>query len=292
MDFYWVDVFAEHKLKGNQLAVFHDTVGLNTAQMQAIAKETNLAETTFITEKVADVFTVRIFTTEYEMPFAGHPTLGTAAVIAQKLLEKPINEVKLKLRIGVVTVNLSDNLYSFSLKNGHLGPLFSKYKIAASLGLKTTDIGSFPVQISSTGYPFLMVNIPEISTIKSMMPSASNMLDFLKSNQLHKSNAKDGFTVGIYCYTLEAEHKENQMHSRMFLVQDGQILEDPATGSAHTAFSHYAFEHKIFGESFKVRSEQGFEIGRPSILHIAADTNGNVNLGGKVQFVASGQWEV
>ena len=82
------------------------------------------------------------------------------------------------------------------------------------------------------------------------------------------------------------------MHSRMFLLQDNIILEDPATGSAHTAFSYYAKKQEIFGTSFQKRSEQGFEIGRPSILHIAASDNGSVTLGGNVQFVASGNWEI
>jgi trans-2,3-dihydro-3-hydroxyanthranilate isomerase len=116
------------------------------------------------------------------------------------------------------------------------------------------------------------------------------MLAFLLANDIHKSKTPYGTTVGVFCYCLEAQNPENDMHSRMFLLQDNTVLEDPATGSAHTAFALYAHEHGIFGDAFQKRSEQGFEIGRPSILHIGSATDGTVSLGGKVQFVARWVW--
>ncbi len=292
LPFYLVDVFAECKLEGNQLAVFDNAGELSKETMQAIAKETNLAETTFITAKNGDSFDVRIFTTEYEMPFAGHPTIGTAAVIAQKILQNSASELTLNLKIGPVKILKKGELYQFSLKNGTILKALPKTEIAKMLDLSENKLGKFPSEISTTGYPFLMVEIIDLQTLKDISISPVKMLAFLQNHKIHKSNSPDNYTVGIFCFCLEAEKTENHMHSRMFLLQDNIILEDPATGSAHTAFAYYAQKHEIFGKSFQKRSEQGFEIGRPSILHIAASDNGSVTLGGNVQFVASGNWEI
>jgi trans-2,3-dihydro-3-hydroxyanthranilate isomerase len=290
--FYLVDVFAENKLEGNQLAVFDQAGELSTKTMQAIAKETNLAETTFITAHHSNSFDVRIFTTENEMPFAGHPTIGTAAVIAQKIIKESQADIALNLKIGPVIVKQKPEMYQFSLKNGSILSTIEKQQVAQMLEIDLDKIGQYPCEISSTGYPFLMVPIADLATLNSLSIAPSKMLEFLLANNIHKSKTPYGTTVGVFCYGLEPENPENDMHSRMFLLQDNTVLEDPATGSAHTAFAHYAHVHGIFGESFQKRSEQGFEIGRPSILHIGALADGTVSLGGKVQFVASGVWEL
>jgi trans-2,3-dihydro-3-hydroxyanthranilate isomerase len=292
LPFYLVDVFAENKLEGNQLAVFDKADELSTETMQAIAKETNLAETTFITAHNSDSFDVRIFTTENEMPFAGHPTIGTAGVIAQKIVKNSKADITLNLKIGPVKVVQKPDLYQFSLKNGSILSEIEKPQVAQMLEIELDKIGQYPCEVSSTGYPFLMVHIADLPTLKSLSIAPSKMLEFLLANDIHKSKTSYGTTVGVFCFCLEAENTENDMHSRMFLLQDNTILEDPATGSAHTAFAHYAHVHGIFGNAFQKRSEQGFEIGRPSILHIGSATDGTVSLGGKVQFVASGVWEV
>jgi trans-2,3-dihydro-3-hydroxyanthranilate isomerase len=292
LPFYLVDVFAENKLEGNQLAVFDQAGELSTETMQAIAKETNLAETTFITAHNSDSFDVRIFTTENEMPFAGHPTIGTAAVIAQKIVKDNKADISLNLKIGPVKVEQKPDMYQFSLKNGSIISSIEKPQVAQMLEIELSEIGQYPCEVSSTGYPFLMVHIADLATLKSLSIAPSKMLEFLLANNIHKSKTPYGTTVGIFCYCLEAQNPENDMHSRMFLLQDNTVLEDPATGSAHTAFAHYAHVHGIFEESFQKRSEQGFEIGRPSILHIGALKDGTVSLGGKVQFVANGVWEL
>jgi trans-2,3-dihydro-3-hydroxyanthranilate isomerase len=292
LPFYLVDVFTENKLEGNQLAVFDHAGELSTETMQAIAKETNLAETTFITAHNSDSFDVRIFTTENEMPFAGHPTIGTAAVIAHKIVKNNKADISLNLKIGPVKVEQKPDKYQFSLKNGSIISLIEKPQVAQMLEVELSKIGQYPCEISSTGYPFLMVHIADLPTLKSLSVAPSKMLEFLLANNIHKSKTPHSTTIGVFCYCLEAENSENDMHSRMFLLQDNTILEDPATGSAHTAFAHYAHVHGIFGESFQKSSEQGFEIGRPSILHIGALQDGTVSLGGKVQFVASGFWEL
>ncbi|MGL4632075.1 MAG: PhzF family phenazine biosynthesis protein [Leadbetterella sp.] len=292
LPFYLVDVFAENKLEGNQLAVFDNAENLATETMQAIAKETNLAETTFITAKRRDSYDVRIFTTEYEMPFAGHPTIGTAATIAHKIVKNSSQSITLNLKIGPVTVNSNAGLFGFTLQNGSISGEIPALDVAQMLGLSHSDLDVYPYQISSTGYPFLMVGIRRLEALRNLKISTEEMRIFLLEHKLHKSNSTDGYTVGIFCFCLETEKKENDMHSRMFLLQENTIWEDPATGSAHTAFAHYANVQKLFGESFQKRSEQGFEMGRPSILHIGADIEGKVSLAGKVQFVASGLWEV
>jgi trans-2,3-dihydro-3-hydroxyanthranilate isomerase len=292
LPFYLVDVFAENKLEGNQLAVFDQAGELSTETMQAIAKETNLAETTFITAHHKGSFDVRIFTTENEMPFAGHPTIGTAAVIAQKILKDSQADITLNLKIGPVKVEQKPDMYQFSLKNGSIISSIEKPQLAQMLEIELDKIGQYPCEVSSTGYPFLIVHIADLTTLKSLSIAPSKMLEFLLANNIHKSKTPYGTTVGVFCFCLEAQNPENDMHSRMLLLQDNTVLEDPATGAAHTAFAHYAYVHGIFGDAFQKRSEQGFEIGRPSILHIGALADGTVSLGGKVQFVASGVWEV
>ena len=211
---------------------------------------------------------------------------------SQKILQNSVSELMLNLKIGPVKVLKKGELYQFSLNNGTILKALPKTDIAKMLDLSENKLGKFPSEISSTGYPFLMVEIKELQTLKDISISPTKMLAFLQNHKIHKSNSPDNYTVGVFCYCLEADKTENDMHSRMFLLQDNIILEDPATGSAHTAFAYYAQKHEIFGKSFQKRSEQGFEIGRPSILHIAASDNGRITLGGNVQFVASGNWEI
>ena len=293
--FYLVDVFAENKLEGNQLAVFDNAGSLDTATMQAIAKETNLAETTFITNKTDDSYRVRIFTTEYEMPFAGHPTVGTAAVIAHKIQAVPSDVINLELNIGPVKVDINDNLAAFTLNKGEINQTLDKVELAKGLELPMDSLGHLPIQVSSTGFAFAMVHIKDLATLKKLELSPIPMKKYLIAKNLHKSVATNGVTLGFFFFTLEAEKPENQMHSRMFLLQEGTIFEDPATGSAHTAFTYYALMNNIFGTEFALNSEQGFEIGRPSILQIEGswiDEVPQVRLGGKTQFVAQGMWEV
>ncbi len=295
LPFYLVDVFAENKLEGNQLAVFDNAGELSTVQMQAIAKETNLAETTFITQKNNDTYRVRIFTTEYEMPFAGHPTVGTAAVIANKIQNEKPKTIHLELNIGPVDVHIEDNKSAFTLNKGEISQTLDKNQLAQGLELDAAVFGEHPIQVSSTGFAFAMVHVADMHTLKQLDISPQLMKKYLIENKLHKSVATNAVTLGFFFYTLSAENPENQMHARMLLLQDNTIFEDPATGSAHTAFIYYALKNNIFGTDFSVRSEQGFEIGRPSILEIKGswlDGLPQITLGGKTQFVAQGIWEL
>ncbi len=293
--FYLVDVFAENRLEGNQLAVFRHAGNLSTEMMQAIAKETNLAETTFITSENDTSFDVRIFTTEYEMPFAGHPTVGTAAVIAKHILLENTDSIVLNLKIGPIKVEFLDEITQFSIQKGSLGATFTAESVADLLEISIDEIDNLPIQVSSTGYPFLMIPLKNTTTLVNLMPNPSRFKEFLIEHKIHKSNAENQLTIGQFCFTRQALSASNDLHSRMFLLQDNTIFEDPATGSAHTALGHYLLENQVFGSNFKLKSEQGFEIGRPSILHIGGEKIDGINtitLGGKVQFIAKGEWEV
>jgi trans-2,3-dihydro-3-hydroxyanthranilate isomerase len=293
--YYLVDVFAENRLEGNQLAVFRHAGNLSTTMMQAIAKETNLAETTFITAENGLEFDVRIFTTEYEMPFAGHPTVGTAAVIKKHILTEDVNSIVLNLKIGPIKVEFLDEIVQFSIQKGSISQSFSAESVANLLEISVEEIDDLPIQVSSTGFPFLMIPLKNIETLTGINPNSNRFKDFLIEHKVHKSNSEDGLTIGQFCFCRKALNPSNDLHSRMFLLQENTVFEDPATGSAHTALGNYLLENQVFGTDFKLKSEQGFEIGRPSILHISGNKTDGVNtitLGGKVQFIAKGDWEV
>ena len=169
-----VDVFAEKKYAGNQLAVFRDAGDLSDEEMQLFTKEMNYSETTFILsdKKRKGGYDVRIFTPAEEIPFAGHPTLGTAFIIQQEIIRKPIEKVILNLRIGQIPVALSiskgdvDDLW-MEQKHPEFGPELDKAIIAKSLSVKETDIDDkFPVQEVSTGLPFMIVPLKTLEAVK------------------------------------------------------------------------------------------------------------------------------
>lgn len=287
--FYIVDVFAEEKYAGNQLGVFRNAADLSDTDMQRIAKEMNYSETTFIlTDNERDGgFDVRIFTPEEELPFAGHPTLGTAFVIQQEILKRPVDRIVLNLKVGQIPVtfgykeDMPDILW-MKQKPPVFGPKIDKGQMARSLNLEESAIDErFPIKEVSTGIPFLIV------PLKSLVHLKKAKVDFAKFMSLVENiQAKAPL---VFCP--EARENQNDLSVRVFVDYYG-IPEDPATGSANGCLAGYLTKHRYFGQNrVDVRVEQGHEIGRPSLLYLKAEEKADdidVFVGGKAIMVAKG----
>ena len=291
MRFYIVDVFAESRLSGNQLAVFRDCTKLSTASMQRIAQEMHYSETTFIrSEEPRDGgYDVRIFTPNYELPFAGHPTLGTAYVIQSRVIGKPVEEVTLNYKVGQIPVTFSYSGASADVlwmrqKPPTFGRSFERNRIAKVLGLKSSYIDrKFPAQLVSTGIPFVIVPLTSLKAVRQIAVDRAALADLLKETE----------TTLIFVFCPETYSKRNQLNARGLGIPD-TIPEDPATGSANGCLAAYLVRHRFFGQpEVDVRVEQGYEMGRKSLLYLRAKETPKgieVNVGGRVAFVASGEF--
>jgi len=283
--FYIVDVFAEKKFEGNQLAVFLCENEITDSEMQKIAKEMNYSETTFITS--IENYTVRIFTPEIELPFAGHPALGTAYVIQREIIKSNIKTLLLNLKIGQIPI-------LFKYKSGEaeeiwmeqnvpaFGQFFDPELITNTLYLREEDIDiRFPIQEVSTGLPFIIVPLKTLDALKRARVEREKFFDLVEN-----TNAK---SILIFCP--EARKKGNHLSVRVFTEVPG--FEDPATGSGNGCLASYLVHHQYFGKSsVDIRVEQGYEIGRPSLLLLRSEEKEgqiSVSVGGKAYIVAKGE---
>jgi len=285
--FHIVDVFAEEKYAGNQLAVFRSAGGLSGDVMQKLAKEMGFSETTFIlsdTERDGG-YDVRIFTPAAEVPFAGHPTLGTAYVIRHEIVKKPIQRVTLNLKVGPIPVTFErqadgGDIVWMTPKEAVFGETFDAREIAPLLTIRPADIDiGFPIQSVSTGLPFILLPLRSLEAVRRAGVIKDQWLDWVKD--------REAKMVFVFCREpVDAAH---HIHARMFADYYG-IAEDPATGSANSCFAAYLVRHRYFGaDRIDIRVEQGYEIGRPSLLYLRAKEHAGgiaVNVGGKVVLVA------
>lgn len=289
--FYIVDVFAEQKYAGNQLAVFRDAKGLSSDKMQKFAKEMNYSETTFIlseTERDGG-YDVRIFTPENELPFAGHPTLGTAFVIQQEIIKESIEKVILNLKVGQIPVTFKYSGEQIDIMwmkqiNPIFGETFDSGTISQILSLKEAEIDDrFSIQDVSTGVPVIVVALKTLNAVKQAKIDKTKYFELIKDRQ-----AKSFL---IFCP--ETYSEQNDLNVRFFADFYG-VPEDPATGSANGCLAGYLVKHRYFGEDrIDIRVEQGYEIGRPSLLYLRAeDKRGEIDIsvGGKVVMVAKGEF--
>jgi trans-2,3-dihydro-3-hydroxyanthranilate isomerase len=287
LSYYIVDVFAEKKFAGNQLAVFRDAGKLSAKEMQVLAREINYSETTFIlSDKPSDGgFDVRIFTPKEELPFAGHPTLGTAHIIHDEILRGKTKDVVLNLKVGQIPVNFSRDGYCWMKQ---IQPAFDRQhkseNLANILCIDVSEVDDrFPVEEVSTGLPFFIVPLKNISVLKKARVDREKYFDFIKN-----TNAK-----GILVFCPETHEPQNNISVRVFVDYYG-IPEDPATGSGNGCLAGYLVKHHYFGkESIDLRVEQGYEIGRPSLLLLRAekqDAHINISVGGKSVIVARGKF--
>ncbi len=290
LTFYIVDVFAIEKYTGNQLAVFTDALTLSDEDMQRLAKEINYSETTFITsgELRNGGYDVRIFTPNKELPFAGHPTLGTAYIIQQTIINQPVETINLNLKVGQIPVTWhnTDDLGEVLWMRQNpptFHQVFDTSTLASVLNLNPDEIDShFPIQEVSTGVPFIIVPLKTHESLKRIRVNRDKYFEFVENIQSKE--------ILVFCP--ETYAPENNLSVRVFAEYLG-IPEDPATGSANGCLAGYLVKYSYFGEkSVDVRVEQGYEIGRPSLLLLKAKENGDtieVSVGGKVVMVAKGE---
>lgn len=289
--FYIVDVFAEEKYAGNQLAVLRDTKSLTDIEMQKIAREMNFSETTFILseEPREGGYDVRIFTPKAELPFAGHPTLGTAFVIQQEIITNSVDKVILNLKVGQIPVelNYTDNRVDYLWMRQiapTFGPTHEKEQFAEMLGLASDDISDqFPIQEVSTGVFCFIAPLKSLDAVKKARVSTEKFFKFIEQTQ----------SKAVLVFSPETYDQGNDLNVRFFADYLG-VPEDPATGSANGCLAAYLVKHKYFGkEEIDIRVEQGYEIERPSLLLLRAKNDSGeieVNVGGKVILVADGEF--
>jgi|SRR5208282_3209375 len=285
--FVQLDVFASRPLEGNQLAVFSDARGLSDEEMQKLARETNLSETTFILPREQSVeeregHKVRIFTVTAELPFAGHPTLGTAWHLRQ---QSAADEIVLDLKVGKIPVR-------FEPRDGQLfgemrqvepefGKMHSHLEVSQLLGIPVSELDEdLPIQTVSTGMPFTMVPFRSLATLQKLKASWHQLEPYLTS-------AGNGGLFYFVCR--ETADPKATLHARMIFYNG----EDPATGSAAGCCAAWAVKHGILAHEQPGLIEQGMETRRPSYLYIRAakisDTVTNVRVGGNVVQVINGE---
>jgi trans-2,3-dihydro-3-hydroxyanthranilate isomerase len=283
LTFYIVDVFAEERYAGNQLAVVRGGADLPDETLQKIALEMNYSETTFVLsdEETDGGYDVRIFTPGEEVPFAGHPTLGTAYVIQHELLAGPVERITLNLKAGEIPVTFGEVLWMRQLPPA-FGATLDSASLARALNLETADLDDhYPVQEVSTGLPALIVPLRDLDALRRCK------VDWERYTEL----AGPGKNLYVFCPEPH-EDGPGDLSARMF-ANDLGVPEDPATGSAAGCLAAYLLEHSYLGtDSVDVRVEQGYEIGRPSLLYLRAASEADemrVDVGGKVQMVARGE---
>jgi trans-2,3-dihydro-3-hydroxyanthranilate isomerase len=289
LTFYLVDVFAEEKYAGNQLAVVAGAGLLSSERMQKIANEMHFSETTFILsdQQRNGGFDVRIFTPSAEVPFAGHPTLGTAYVIRRFLVKKPISCVLLNLKVGQIPVSFEktgarqETVWMEQVRPT-FGKTFSVQQFAQVLQLGAEDFDSrFPIQEVSTGLPFIIVPLKTLAAVKRARVNMDSLLELAKIVK-----------AGILVFCPETYERGNDLDVRVFVDLFG-ITEDPATGSGNGCLAGYLSRYRYFGtDEVNARVEQGYEINRRSLLLLKAEGaagNIRVHVGGKVVLVATGK---
>ena len=285
--FVQVDVFSSRRLEGNSLAVFHDGRGLTDHEMQALAREMNLSETTYILPGAAATepergVRVRIFTVHEELPFAGHPTLGTAFVLRGT---SGASEVVLDLNAGKVPVRFEEAdgqpvFGEMTQLEPKFGPRHDREAVVRAAGLQDGDIDpSLPIETISTGVPFTIVPLRGLETIRQLHVDPRGSAEYLE-----QSGGKF-----FYFVTRETVDSAARLHARMMFYNG----EDPATGSAAGCAAAWMVAHGVAKPDERVLIEQGIEMQRPSRIFVRAsrrdDRVVNVRVGGNAVEILRGE---
>ena len=268
-----VNVFAESPLAGNPLAVFEDASTLDDETMQALALQFNLSETTFVLPSSAASARVRIFTPSFEMPFAGHPTLGTAHVVRD--LRSTGDRVTLEMRAGVIPVCADGNVWTLTANPPrHRKPPASRDALARMVGLEARDIdsGGEPLWID-TGSEQLVIPLASFDAVRRAKPQAAEL-------QLHGSN---GERAMAYIFAREG----NAVLARFFFLKHGAVIEDPGTGSACANLGGWLL---AMNETLPVALvvDQGEAVGRRCRLGLRVDADRTIRVSGRVIEIARG----
>lgn len=302
LKFHTLDVFTTRKFAGNPLAVVLGADHLSTEQMQTITREFNLSETTFVMkpDNEANTAKVRIFYPGGEMPFAGHPTIGTAILLAEM---RGLDAVSLELKAGFTPVKITraGGAISATLTTPIIPfvvdvTLPTQVDTAKALGLAATDIGfdDHKIMVTEGGPKFFFVPINSreaLAKSKIIEPHWSNLLAVMNAGL-----AGAGMMRAAYIYTRGGDAPNTSFRARMF-APGGGIAEDPATGSATALLAAQLLRaEKLMDGTHKWKLEQGYEMGRPSDLHLEADVAGGalkaVRVGGHAVKVMSGEIEI
>jgi trans-2,3-dihydro-3-hydroxyanthranilate isomerase len=265
-----VDVFTRRPFGGNPLAVFPDGRGISATLMQALAKEFNLSETTFVLppEDAKHMYRVRIFTPASELPMAGHPTIGTTFVLVQKrLIELTGRETTVLLEEGVgtipVTLRTEDDGATFIQMSQPLPTFGRQYDdwgmAAAMLSLEQASFDKdLPGEVVSCGLPFLFLPVKDLEAMRRIRLRSS----------IYEQIIDELNVTGVFVFARGGETEGATVHSRMFAPGVG-VAEDPATGSASGPLGCYLVQHGVVAcdQKAQIISEQGFEMGRPSIVY-------------------------
>ncbi len=286
--FFITDVFTNQRYGGNQLATFIDCDSLSDQEMQKIAREINFSETTFITSRLPrnGGYDVRIFTPKAEIDFAGHPTIGTAHVIRNKLRLTEANDLTLNLRAGKIPVTFSDTSMVWMQQ---MPPTFGKQLDAGTLAkvlcIPPSDIDlHFPIEEVSTGFPHLIVPLRNLDALKRAKICREEYFALVS----------DAWARNVLVFSREGYETAHRLSVRVFADFYG-VPEDAATGSGNGCLAAYLSQHQVFGTyTLDVLAGQGYEMARPSTLALRANKNTNgieVFVGGSVVDVAEGVWK-
>lgn len=299
LQFYQADVFTDLPFGGNPVAVVPDASGLSDHELQQIAREMNLSETVFVlppTDPSAAV-KIRIFTPTQEIPFAGHPVLGTFFVLGtlgRLALKAPVTRLFHECNIGLypVEVHLRDGAIIRVVMSqptpqflGAVEPLRDHFEVAKALGLAKAQIDDtkLPIEVVSTGLPVMIVPVRTLTAVRSIVPDVTAINDLCRR---YGAN-------GMMAFTTVTVEEAATVHTRMFAPPIG-VTEDPATGSASGALGAYLVQNGVVdvGPTSTIIAEQGYEVDRPSRILIQVESDDDaiqeVKVGGQVVMVMQG----
>jgi trans-2,3-dihydro-3-hydroxyanthranilate isomerase len=300
-----VDVFTNRQFGGNPLAVFTNGRGIGAGTMQAIAKELNLSETTYVLPPAdaANDYRVRIFTPGQELPMAGHPTVGTTFVLAREhMIERGEDgaetEIKLEEGVGTIPVRIrwQGGAAGFIQMRQPLPTFGARVEdvsvVAEMLSIAPEEIAetNLPLEVVSCGVPFFYVPVKSLRAVQSIKFRVD----------VWENKLKDVVPPGVFVFTREVEFQGSTVHSRMFAPGMG-VWEDPATGGASGPLGSYLVRHGVVasgngGGVAEFTSEQGIEMGRPSFIKIRIAREGeaitDVRVGGECRFMGEGYLEI
>lgn len=288
--FHIVDVFTAERYAGNQLAVFQDASNLSDEEMQSLAHEMHFSEVTFIESNIPGDggFDVRIFDPVAEMEFAGHPTLGTAYVLREFLLDDSPDQITLNLNVGQIPVRVETQDEKDQFWMQQKPPTFERQLdsslFASVLGLSEDEIDTrYPVEVVSTGLPTVIVPLVSLDSVQNIR------IDY---EAYYNDFIEEYGELMLLCFASDAVEECHDIHARVF-ADYSEVPEDSATGSSNGCLAGYLVKNEYFGsDEIDVSVEQGYEMGRPSQLHLRASrSNGDIEIhvGGSVMPVAEGR---
>lgn len=269
-----LNVFAESTFGGNPLCVFADATGLTDTQMQALALQFNLSETTFILPSTIATAAVRIFTPTFEMAFAGHPTLGSAHVVREAF--KTGDAITLEMKAGVIPVSaVGDNWTLTANKPTSRDADMSRAAIAALLRIDEADVLEGARWVN-TGSEQFIVPLASSDAVMRVAPNAERL----------KAVASNTNRSMVYVFAPDGERGDNNLRARFFFMQHDSVVEDPATGSATANLGGWMLHHGRTPCRFQI--EQGEVIARPSHLKLDVSAAGIIHVGGRVMSLGLG----